>query len=42
MISLEITLFPFIQPTHPFHPHTERFQALLGAEPSYAEKCTGC
>jgi thiamine kinase-like enzyme len=30
--------FPFIEPTHPFHAHTERFQALLDAEPSCAEK----
>src|SRR2546423_3772445 len=38
MIGPEITLFPFIQPTHPFHAHTERFQALLDAEPSCAEQ----
>jgi thiamine kinase-like enzyme len=38
MIAPEITLFPFIQPTHPFHPHTERFRVLLDAEPSYGEK----
>jgi thiamine kinase-like enzyme len=33
-----MTLFPFIQPTHPFHAHTERFQALLDAEPSCTER----
>src|SRR5437764_11865717 len=34
----DIHPFPFIQPAHPFHAHTERFQALLNADPSCAEK----
>ena len=38
IMCTDINLFPFIQPTHPFHAHTERFQNLLNADPFYAEK----
>jgi thiamine kinase-like enzyme len=38
IMGTDINLFPFIQPTHPFHAHTERFQDLLNADPMYVEK----
>jgi thiamine kinase-like enzyme len=38
MVCTDVNLFPFIQPTHPFHAHLERFQVLLNADPSYAEQ----
>ena len=38
IVCMDVTLFPFIQPTHPFHAHLERFQVLLNADPSYAER----
>ena len=38
IVCTDVNLFPFIQPTHPFHAHLERFQVLLNADPSYAEK----
>jgi thiamine kinase-like enzyme len=38
IMRTDIRLFPFIQPTHPLHAHTERFQDLLNADPFCAEK----
>src|SRR5919198_6457109 len=38
IVCTDVNLFPFIPPTHPFHAHLERFQDLLNADPSYAEK----
>jgi thiamine kinase-like enzyme len=38
IVRTDINLFPFIQPTHPFHAQTERFQDMLNADPFYAKK----
>jgi hypothetical protein len=38
IVPTDINLFPFIQPTHPFHAHTERFKVLLDADSSFADK----
>src|SRR5919197_4909930 len=38
IVCTDVNLFPFIPPTHPFHAHIERFQVLLNADPSYADR----